>query len=318
MTNTRKHVAVLLGGWSAEREVSLVSGAAVCKALEELGHKVTAIDVQRDLTGLMQALTMQVDGRPDIVFNALHGRGGEDGCVQGILEYLGIPYTHSGVLASSVAMDKPMTKRVVSTAGVRCAEGYVVTREDILAHGYPLQPPFVLKPTNEGSSVGVKIVHAGDNLGIVHEDSWIYGESVLVERFIPGRELTVGLMGGKGKVRAIAVTELRTSHDFYDYTAKYTGGITEHILPAPLPADIEKAALRMAESAYIVLGCQGVARVDLRYDDTKPGIEGLYFLEINTQPGFTPLSLVPEQAAHIGLSFAELVQWILEHPTCPA
>lgn len=311
-------VAVLMGGWSAEREVSLVSGAAICKALGDLGHQTMPIDVQRDLPGLVQAITMSPEGKPDIIFNALHGRGGEDGCMQGVLEYLGIPYTHSGVLASAVAMDKPTTKQLVIAAGVRCAEGKVVTRKEILAKGYPLPPPFVIKPTNEGSSVGVRIVTDGDNLGTIEEDSWIYGEEVLIETFIPGHELTVGLMGDKHGVKAMAVTELRSHNKFYDYQAKYTDGVTDHLIPAPIPPDVYDFAMRQAEVAYRTLGCQGVARVDFRYDATKPGTTGVYFLEINTQPGFTALSLVPEQAKYLGMSFADIVGWILEHPTCPA
>lgn len=318
MSSAPKKIAVLLGGWSAEREVSLVSGAAICKALTERGHTVMPIDVQRDLPGLLQALTMSPAGKPDLIFNALHGRGGEDGCMQGVLDYLGIPYTHSGVLASAVAMDKPMTKQVVTAVGVRCAEGCVVSRQTIVSKGYPLPPPFVIKPTNEGSSVGVRIVQTGDNLAHIEEDSWIYGEEVLVERYIPGRELTVGLMGDRHQVKAMAVTELRPRTEFYDYQAKYTDGVTEHLIPAPVPEAVSKAALRQAELAYQALGCQGVARVDFRYDDRLPEAEGLYFLEINTQPGFTPLSLVPEQARYLGMSFADLVAWIVEHPQCPA
>ena len=318
MPHPKKHIAVLMGGWSAEREVSLVSGAAVCKALDELGHRVTAIDVQRDINGMIQALTMQAGGKPDIIFNALHGRGGEDGTIQGLLEFIGIPYTHSGVMASAVAMDKPLMKSIVSQQGVRCAEGRVVTRQEIIDHGYPLAPPFVIKPTNEGSSVGVRIVHAGDNLDVVEEDSWIYGETVLVEKFIAGRELTAALLGDKGKARALAVTELRSGNDFYDYTAKYTDGVTEHILPAPIPVEIYEACLRMAETCYAAIGCQGVARIDIRWDDSMAGESGLHFLELNTQPGLTPLSLVPEQAAHIDMTFADLVAWMLDHPTCPA
>lgn len=317
MTKPKKHVAVLMGGWSAEREVSLVSGGAVCKALGELGHTFTAIDVQRDITGIIQALTMQAGNKPDVIFNALHGRGGEDGTIQGLLEFIGIPYSHSGVMASAIAMDKPLMKSIVSQAGVSCAEGRVVSRQEIIDNGYPLPPPFVIKPTNEGSSVGVKIVHQGDNLEIVEEDSWIFGDQVLIEKFIPGHELTVAVMGGKTEARALAVTELRTSHDFYDYTAKYTDGITTHLIPAPVPADIYEASLRLAETCYKVIGCNGLARVDFRWDDTMPGTTGLYFLELNTQPGFTPLSLSPEQAAYVGMSFAELVDWIIEHPKCP-
>jgi D-alanine-D-alanine ligase len=318
MTQTQKTIAVLMGGWCAERAVSLVSGAAVCKALTELGHTIIPIDVQRDLPSLVHALTMSPQGKPDIVFNALHGRGGEDGCVQGVLEYLGVPYTHSGVLASAVAMDKPMTKLVVAAAGVRCAEGKVVSRAEIIKHGYPLSPPFVIKPINEGSSVGVRIVQLGDNLAHSEADSWLYGEEVLVERYIRGRELTVALMGDKHAVKALAVTELRPTVAFYDYDAKYTDGMTEHLCPAPIADTVAAAALAQAKAAYLALGCYGVARVDFRYDDSQPDDLGLYFLEINTQPGFTPLSLVPEQARYIGMSFNDLVAWILEHPVCPA
>ena len=306
-----------MGGWSAEREVSLVSGAAVCKALQERGHLVMPIDVQRDLPGLMQALTMSPQGRPDVVFNALHGRGGEDGLIQGVLDYLGLPYTHSGVLASAVAMDKPMAKIIVAAAGVRCAPGKVAQRGTIMKEGYPLPLPFVIKPTNEGSSVGVRVVRTKDDLAAIEEDSWVYGESVLVEAYIPGRELTVGLMGTQDSVKAMAVTELRSHNQFYDYQAKYTDGVTEHLVPAPIDAAVAQAAMAMAEAAYRALGCHGVARVDLRYDDSKPGSEGLVFLELNTQPGFTPLSLVPEQAKYLGMSFADIVAWILEHPLCP-
>ena len=295
-----------------------MSGAAVCKALTELGHTPMPIDVQRDLKGLVQALTMNAIGKPDIIFNALHGRGGEDGCIQGVLEYLGLPYTHSGVLASAAAMDKPLTKKIVAEAGVRCAPGKVVTRAQIIAEGYPLPLPFVIKPTNEGSSVGVRIVTTGDNLGAIEEDSWVYGEEVLIETYIPGRELTVGLMGDKGAGKAMAVTELRPRTAFYDYQAKYTDGITEHLIPAPVPAEVADFVMRQSELAYKALGCQGIARTDFRYNDRKPGTEGVYFLELNTQPGFTPLSLTPEQAKYLGMDFAALVAWILEHPTCPA
>lgn len=319
MKGQRKHrVAVLMGGWSAEREVSLVSGAAVCKALTELGHLPMAIDVQRDLPGLVQALTMNAAGKPDIIFNALHGRGGEDGCIQGVLEYLGLPYTHSGVLASAAAMDKPLAKKIVMEAGVRCASGTVVSRETILAQGYPFPLPFVIKPTNEGSSVGVRIVQTGDNLGSIEEDSWIYGEEVLIETYIPGHELTVALMGSNGDGKAMAVTELKSRKAFYDYEAKYTDGVTDHLLPAPIPSEVADFVMRQSETAYKALNCNGIARTDFRYDDSKPGTEGVYFLELNTQPGFTPLSLVPEQAKYLGMDFAALVEWILEHPICPA
>jgi D-alanine-D-alanine ligase len=310
----QKHVAVLLGGWSAEREVSLVSGKAVIKALEELGHRVTAIDVQKDLQSIIKPLSG--NDKPDIVFNALHGTGGEDGVIQGVLEIIGIPYTHSGVTASALAMDKPLTKMAVTQYGVRCPTDKIVTRDD-LKQGYPMPPPFVIKPPAEGSSVGVRIIQSGDNLDFVDHE-WNYGATVMVEKYIPGRELTVALLGEKGKARALAVTELRPHSGFYDYKNKYTDGMTEHLLPAPVPAEIYDACLQMAEKSYEAVGCQGAARIDIRWDDTMPGTTGLYFLELNTQPGLTPLSLVPEQAAYIKMPFNELVSWMLEHPTRPA
>ncbi len=319
MSAAKKKVAVLMGGWSSEREVSLVSGGAVCKALQELGHHVRAVDVQRDALGLLQALTMQADGRPDVIFNALHGRIGEDGTIQGLLEFVGIPYTHSGVLASAVAMDKPIMKNVAQAHGVRCAEGRIVTRAEILAKGYPLAPPFVIKPTNEGSSVGVRIIKTGDNLGEIEEDGWIYGDRVLIEAFIPGRELTVAVLGTVQEAKALAVTELRPkNHEFYDYTAKYTGGQTDHLLPAPIPDAVRDEAMRMAVAAYQSIGCHGAARADFRWNENLPGTEGLFFLEMNTQPGLTPLSLLPEQAAYIGIPFNDLISWMLDHPICPA
>jgi D-alanine-D-alanine ligase len=315
MTSDKMHVAVLLGGHSAEREVSLVSGGAVCKALDELGHRVTKIDVQQDIRSVLDPLTNM--DKPDIIFNALHGRYGEDGVMQGLLDLIGIPYTHSGVMASSVAMDKPLTKLIVSSYGVRCPEGVMVTRDDLRKNGYPLKPPFVVKPPNEGSSVGVRIVHPGDNLDFI-ENEWHYGDSVLIEKFIPGRELTVGLLGDKGGAKALAVTELRPHTDFYDYKAKYTDGVTDHLLPAPVPAEIYEASLRMAETAYKALSCQGAARIDIRWDDTMPGTTGMFFLELNTQPGLTPLSLLPEQAAYLKMPFCELIAWMLQHPTYPS
>jgi len=319
MTQSKKKVAVLMGGWSSEREVSLVSGGAVCKALQELGHDVRAVDVQRDAAGLVQALTQQVGGKPDIIFNALHGRMGEDGTVQGVLEFIGIPYTHSGVLASAIAMDKPTMKNVAVAHGVPCAEGVVVTRDDILAKGYPLKPPFVIKPTNEGSSVGVRIVKTEAQQHTIEEDGWIYGTRVLIEAFVPGRELTVSVLGDSKNAKALAVTELRPrTQDFYDYTAKYSSGQTDHLLPAPVPDDLAAEAKRLSEIVYRAAGCQGAARADFRWDETKPGVEGLIFLELNTQPGLTPLSLLPEQATFVGMSFTDLMTWILDHPTCPA
>lgn len=310
MSETRsKHVAVLLGGWSAEREVSLVSGARIADALESKGYKVTAVDVQRDLEGLVAALTP----RPDVIFNALHGKGGEDGLIQGVLEYLGVPYTHSGALASAVAMDKAMTKRILATMGMPVADGIIATKEQVLA-GHVMAPPYVVKPVDEGSSVGVRIVRESDNFTVLEEDSWVYGRRVLVEKFIPGRELTVGIMGD----RALAVTEIVPTKGFYDYTAKYADGGSVHVCPADIPEEIEQEAKRLALLAHHMLGCSGVSRSDFRWDDAKPGVSGLCFLEINTQPGFTPTSLLPEQAASQGISYADLCAWIVEHARCHA
>ena len=306
MTGAR-HVAVLMGGWSAEREVSLVSGKACAEALQEAGYSVSEIVVERDLEKLLAAL----EPRPKAVFNALHGRWGEDGCIQGVLDILGIPYTHSGLLASALAMNKPMAKRLFAAAGIPVAEGRVVERDAVLA-GDPMPRPYVVKPTAEGSSVGVRIVTKGDNTLPFERDAWPYGDEVLVERYIPGRELTVSVMGD----RALAVTELRPHRGFYDYTAKYTPGKTTHLVPAPVPEAIARATLDYALRAHQALGCRGVSRADFRYDDTKRGRGQLYLLEINTQPGMTPLSLVPEQAAHLGISFAALVSWMVENAAC--
>jgi D-alanine-D-alanine ligase len=302
------HVAVLMGGWSAEREVSLVSGAAVARALEERGYRVTAVDVQRDLEGLVKALTP----RPDVVFNALHGRGGEDGTVQGVLEFLGVPYTHSGVLASAVAMDKPTTKEVLRAHGVRSPEGRVVRAAE-LAAGDPMPRPYVAKPTNEGSTVGVRIVRQGDN-GPAGDEGLASERWVMVEEYVPGRDLTVSVMGG----RPLAVTEIKPVGGFYDYTAKYTPGHAEHVVPARIPQAVADLAMGYAATAHEVLGCDGVSRSDFRWDDARPGTEGLFFLEINTQPGMTPLSLVPEQAAAVGIPFNDLVEWMVENARCPA
>jgi D-alanine-D-alanine ligase len=302
-----KRVAVLMGGASAEREVSLVSGRACAEALRAEGYDVTTIDVGRDVAALVAAL----EPRPDAVFNALHGRWGEDGCIQGVLDLMGIPYTHSGLLASALAMDKPMAKRIFAAAGIRCPGGKLVTREDF-AKGEPMARPYVMKPYNEGSSVGVRIVREGDNLPPLASE-WPYGLAALVEPFIPGRELTVAVMGD----RPLAVTELRTKSSFYDYEAKYTDGITTHLVPAPLPPKVYEAALAMALAAHRALGCRGVSRSDFRYDDTKgDGPEHLYLLEVNTQPGMTPLSLAPEQAKHAGISFRALVSWMVENAQC--
>lgn len=317
--NKKKKVAVLMGGWTSEREVSLTSGGAVCKALEELGHEVIAVDVQRDVNGMLQAITLRPDGKPDVIFNALHGRIGEDGTIQGLLDFIGIPYTHSGVLASAVAMDKPLMRSIAEQAGIRCAEGALITHKEIVENGYPIKPPFVIKPTNEGSSVGVRIVSTKKDIEQIEEDGWIYGEEVLIEAFIPGKELTVSVLGDGEEARPLVVTELRPLHqDFYDYTAKYTEGQTEHLIPAPIPDEITEELMRLSVLAYNTIGCHGAARADYRWDDTKPGTTGINFLEINTQPGLTPFSLLPEQAAHTGMEFNDLINWMIERPTCPA
>ena len=296
------HVAVLMGGWSAEREVSLVSGAACAKALQDAGYQVTTIDVQRDVGALITRLYP----RPDAVFNALHGRFGEDGCIQGLLDILGIPYTHSGVLASAVAMDKPMAKRLFEAEGIPVADHVVTTIEAARAKE-PMARPYVAKPMNEGSSVGVHIVREGDNEPPFEGSGWSYGELVMIERYIPGRELTVSVMGGK----ALAVTEITTGRGFYDYDAKYINGGSIHVIPAEVDKSVYDQAMDLSERAFKAIGCRGVARTDFRYDG-----DTLYMLEINTQPGMTPTSLVPEQAAHAGLSFQDLVVWMVEQAEC--
>ncbi len=305
-----KHVAVLMGGVSAEREVSLVSGKACAKALGEAGYQVTEIDVGRDVGALVAALTPA----PDAVFNALHGRWGEDGCVQGLLELMHIPYTHSGVMASAMAMDKVTAKRVVAAAGVTSPQGLVVHRAE-LREREPIARPYVIKPINEGSSVGVRIVREGDNRPVVDDAVWGFGEEVLIEPFIPGRELTVSVMGD----RALAVTDIQAKSGFYDYEAKYTDGRAIHVIPAEIGPKATQAALDAALAAHQALGCRGVSRSDFRYDDTQienGGMGELYWLEVNTQPGMTPLSLVPEQAAHLGISFPEICAWMVENAAC--
>ncbi|MBF0269464.1 MAG: D-alanine--D-alanine ligase [Alphaproteobacteria bacterium] len=301
-----KRIAVLMGGWSAEREVSLNSGASVVKALMSLGYQVTAIDVQRDIAQLLTRLFP----RPDAVFNALHGRFGEDGCIQGILNILDIPYTHSGLLASALAMDKPSAKKVFAQAGIPVAEDVMASRE-MLIKGDPIPRPYVIKPSNEGSSVGVRIVQPGDNMNLFEETSWPYGGSVMVERYVPGRELTVAVMGE----RALGCLEIRPKQGFYDYTNKYTDGKADHIVPAPVSKAIYDEVCRLAVLAHQALGCRGVSRSDFRYDEAKGE---LIILETNTQPGMTNLSLVPEIAQAAGISFAELVDWMVKEATCDA
>ncbi len=304
-----KRVVVLMGGASAERQVSLTSGAECAKGLRSAGYDVVTVDAGRDVAALVKAL----EPRPDVVFNALHGRYGEDGSVQGVLELLGIPYTHSGILASAVAMDKAVAKRVFAAAGITCPDGRVIDATELMA-GDPMARPYVIKPNNEGSSVGVRIVHPGDNLPDFDECGWQVGQKLLIEPYIPGRELTVGVMGD----RPLAVTELRPRAGFYDYVAKYTEGKTEHLVPAPLPDVITRQALDAALAAHRALGCRGVSRADFRYDDTGGEPGKLFLLEINTQPGMTPLSLVPEQAKHLGIPFSQLVAWMVENARCDA
>ena len=306
-----KRVTVLMGGLSAEREVSLASGANCAAALKEAGYTVETLDAGVELGAVIAQLKTQ---RPDVVFNALHGRFGEDGNIQGVLNLLKIPYTHSGLMASALAMDKTMAKRLFVAAGLRVPEGKLLSRAEVVA-GDPLPRPYVVKPYNEGSSVGVTIIKAGDNAKPFAGIDWPFGDVVLAERFIPGRELTCGVMGDK----AMAVTELRPKSGFYDYANKYTGGMTEHLVPAPLPADVYAECLRMALAAHQALGCRGVSRSDFRYDDTgKGGVSEIYLLETNTQPGMTELSLVPEQAKYLGMSYPELVSWMVEHAQCDA
>ena len=296
-----KKVAVLMGGPSVEREVSLVSGQAVATALESAGFEVAKIDVGRDVAALVGAL----EYGPDAVFNALHGRFGEDGSVQGILNLLGLPYTHSGLMASAIAMDKPMAKRLFSAAGIKVAPHAVATKDDVLG-GDLMARPYVIKPINEGSSVGVHIIHELLSEPLT-KDNWPYGEYVMVEQFIPGRELTVAVMGTK----PLAVTEITTGRDFYDYDAKYTDGGSTHVLPADVPGPIYDEAMRLAKLAHDTLGCRGVSRADFRFDGND-----IYILEVNTQPGMTATSLVPEQAALVGIDFGELVSWMVEQAEC--
>ena len=294
------HVAVLLGGLSPEREVSLVSGAACADALERSGARVTRVDAGRDLAQVLSAL------KPDVVFNALHGEWGEDGCVQGVLETLALPYTHCGVLASALAMDKAKAKAVMAAAGVTVPGGGLFNRFEA-ARDHVMAPPYVVKPNAQGSSVGVFLVFEGAN-GPPRElvaPSWTFGDEVMIEPYIAGLELSVAVMDGRG----LAVTEIVPSTGFYDYDAKYAQGGSSHVLPARISPDATARALRLAEAAHAALGCRGVTRSDFRYDDIN---DLLVLLEVNTQPGMTPTSLVPEQAAHLGVGFDDLVCWIVE------
>ncbi|MBI3703471.1 MAG: D-alanine--D-alanine ligase [Rhizobiales bacterium] len=298
-----KHVAVLMGGWSAEREVSLRSGKACADALERLGsYKVSRIDVSRDIAATLSAL------KPDVALNVLHGRPGEDGTLQGLLEIAGIPYTHSGVMASAVAMQKDIAKTLLKAGGVPVPGGMVVSRLDA-AKKHLLPPPYVIKPLAEGSSVGVFIVredHKHPPQELSRAD-WTFGERVLVEPFIPGKELTCAVMGET----ALGVIEIVPTTKFYDYESKYAPGGSKHILPAPIPPAVYEQCRRLSLAAHRALGCRGISRADFRYDASADG-HGLYCLEVNTQPGMTETSLVPEMAQHAGISFEDLVRWMVE------
>ena len=298
-----KHVAVLMGGWSAEREVSLRSGKYCAEAVERLGHRVTQIDVGRDIATVLASL------KPDVALNALHGRPGEDGTLQGILEVLAIPYTHSGVMASAVAMQKDVAKILFRAASVPVPEGIIASRF-IAAKSHLLPPPYVIKPVAEGSSVGVFIVtpeHTHPPQELTRHD-WEYGEQVMVETYIAGKELTCAVMGNE----ALGVIEILSATRFYDYEAKYAPGGSKHILPAEVSSFVYQEVRRLALAAHGALGCRGVSRADFRYDDRVGGVGGLFCLEVNTQPGMTETSLVPELGAHAGITFDELVRWMIE------
>jgi D-alanine-D-alanine ligase len=301
-------VAVLHGGISAEREVSLASGAQVIVGLREAGFDVIPIEVGADLPGLLAALA---EARADVAFNALHGRFGEDGTIQGVLEWLRLPYTHSGVRASALAMDKAASRAIFAAAGLPLAAGRVVALDELAARD-PLPCPYVVKPVNEGSSVGVAIIRDGDNRRAEIAAGWRFGAYALVEAFIPGRELTVGVL----EDRALVVTEILPAEGFYDYTAKYAAGGSRHVLPAAVPAAIAAQAMACALAAHRALGCAGATRADFRYDETAPG--QLVLLEVNTQPGLTQTSLLPEQAAHLGIGFPALCAWMVERASCHA
>jgi D-alanine-D-alanine ligase len=299
-----KHVAVLMGGWSAEREVSLGSGKACADALAKAGgYRITPVDVTRDIAAQLKSL------QPDVALNVLHGRPGEDGTLQGLLEILGIPYSHSGVLASALAMQKDLAKSVLKAAGVPVPGGAVVGRGEA-ARQHVLPPPYVIKPVAEGSSVGVFIVqkdHAHPPQELTRAD-WAFGELVLVEPYIAGKELTCAVIGDAptGVIEIVAATR------FYDYEAKYAPGGSKHLLPAPVSSAVYEECRRLALAAHRALGCRGVTRADFRYDDSRADLSGLACLEVNTQPGMTGTSLVPEMAAHAGMSFPELVRWMVE------
>lgn len=302
-----KHVVVLKGGWSPEREVSLSSGRGCADALRQGGYRVTEVDAGRDLGDQLLKI------KPDVVFNALHGRWGEDGCVQGLLEILNIPYTHSGVLASSLAMHKERAKSVFLSAGLPVAEGVVVHRNEAAA-GHVMAPPYVIKPVNQGSSVGVFIIRPGDNRPPAELTSpdWNLGDEVMVERYIAGRELSCAVMGDE----PFGVVDIIANTQFYDYEAKYAAGGSRHEVPAKISAELYAEVQRVTLAAHRALGCRGVSRADFRLDDTRDGAPELILLEVNTQPGMTPTSLVPELANLAGYSYVDLVSWMVEDASC--
>ena len=300
-----RHVAVLMGGWAAERPVSLKTGAGCAAALESVGYRVSRLDVTPNVVADLQAL------KPDVAFNAMHGPFGEDGCMQGILEMLRIPYTHSGVLASALAMRKDRAKSVAASAGVLVAESITVSRFEV-ARRHVMTPPYVAKPVANGSSFGVFIVKEGRSHPPqeLNDPSWPLGDEMLVERFVPGRELTCAVMGEKSGSRALGVIEIVSNvGDFYDYDAKYAPGGSTHVLPAKIKPNVYQIVQQQAVMAHDALGCRGVSRSDFRYDDET---DTLIWMEVNTQPGMTETSLVPELAAHAGMSFGELVRWMVE------
>jgi D-alanine-D-alanine ligase len=302
-----KKIALLVGGWSAERDVSLMKGKQVEAALREGGYDVKVVEVSHDLAKLVKDLTP----KPDAVFNNLHGRGGEDGVIQGVLETLEIPYSHSGVLASAIGMNKPFAKKMAASVGVPSAEGKVYSKKEVLAD-HVMAPPYVVKPPCEGSSVGVRIIMDKDHHEPLDAETWSFGNEVLVERYIPGKELTVAVLDGKPQ----AVTEIISHTRFFDYEAKYQDTRTELVLPAQIPQKVYDTALDYAGRVYNVLGCAGLARCDFRYDDSKDGPDGLFFLEINTQPGLTAESIGPSQVVYNGMSFVQLCSHLVETAKC--
>ena len=299
-----KRVAVVYGGWSSEREVSVSSGTQMLRAANAAGYDAVGIDATRDLARQI------ADVSPDVVLNGLHGPWGEDGCVQGLFEILDIPYSHSGVTASAIAMDKRKSKAIYEQAGLDVAKDVPVTREEA-ARAHPIKPPYVIKPVNEGSSFGVVFVRENNNgpSQVLLSDDWKYGDNLMAEEYIPGRELTVAVLGD----RPLAVTEITTLREFYDFDAKYAAGGSRHVVPADIPEHVTKQALEASLKAHQALGCRGVTRSDFRFDEER---DRLVILETNTQPGMTPTSLVPEQAAFTGMTFEDLVAWMIEDASC--